>query len=100
MGTEFELEFTPDEHIPHADALSRLVFTDNDNDNDRICFALDNTYFVQSDSVTQSDVATELGSIPFIQDIIKRIENGNWKQCSEADKGFFEQQKKALTIHN
>ena len=30
---------------------------------------------------------------------MKQIKSGNWKQGSEAEKGF-EQQKDALTIHN
>ena len=98
MGLEFELKYTPGEQIPHADALRRLDF-DNDDDNDRLCFALDNIYFVQSDLVTQSDIKTELGSNRLFQDVIKRIKSGIWKQCSEAEKGF-EQQKDALTIHN
>ena len=98
MGFEFELNYTPGEQIPHADALSRLDFDDVD-DNDRVCFALDNIYFVQSDLLTQSDIKTELGSNRLFQDVIKRIKSGIWKQCSEAEKGF-EQQKDALTIHN
>ena len=55
MGFDFELKYTP------GDALSRLD-SDNVDDNDRVCFALDNIYFVQSDLVTQSEVKTELGS--------------------------------------
>ena len=98
MGFDFELKDTPGEQIPHADALSRLDF-DDDNDNDRVCFALDNIYFVQSYLVTQSDIKTELGSNRLFQDVIIRIKSGIWKQCSEAEKGF-EQQKDALTIHN
>ena len=98
MGFDFELKYTPGEQIPHADALSKLDF-DNDDDNDRVCFALDNNYFVHSDLVTQSDIKTELGSNLLFQDVIKRIKSGIWKQCSEAEKGF-EQQKDALTIQN
>ena len=98
MGFDFELKYTPGEQIPHADALSRLDFDDDDN-NDRVCFALDNIYFVQSDLVTQSDIKTELESNRLFQDIIKRIKTAIWKQCSEAEKRF-EQQKDALTIHN
>ena len=98
MGFEFELKYTPGEQIPHADALSRLDF-DDDDDNDRVCFFLDNMYFVQSDLVTQSDVKIELGPNRLFQDVIKRKKSGIWKQCSEAEKGF-EQHKDDLTIHN
>ena len=97
-GFDFELKYTPGEQNPHTDALSRLDF-DDDDDNDRVCFALENIYFVQSDLVKQSDIKTELGSNRLFQDVIKRIKSGIWKQCSEAEKGF-EQQKDALTIHN
>ena len=55
MAFDIELKYTPGEQIPHVDALSRLDF-DDDDDNDRVCFALDNIYFVQSDLVTQSDI--------------------------------------------
>ena len=79
MGFDFELMYTPGEQIPHADALSRLDF-DDDDDNDRVCFALDNIYFVQSELVTQSDTKTELGSNRLFQDVIKRIKIGIWKQ--------------------
>ena len=78
--------------------MSRLDFGDND-DSDRVCFALDNIYLVQSDLVTQSGIKTELGSNRLFQDVIKRIKSGIWKKCSESEKGF-EQQKDALTIHN
>ena len=98
MGFDFELKYTPGEKIPHADALSRLDF-DNDDDSGPVCFALNNIYFVQSDLVTQSDIKTELGSNRNFQDVIKSIKSGIKKQCSEAEKGF-EQQKDALTIHN
>ena len=98
MGSDFELKYTPGQQILHADALSRLDF-DDDDDNDRVCFALDNFYFVQSNLATQSDIKTELGSNRIVQDVIKGIKSGIWKQCSEAEKGF-EQQKDALTIHN
>ena len=98
MGFDFELKYTAGKQIPHADALRRLDF-DNDDDNDRVCFALDYIYFVQSNLVTQSDIKTQLGLNRLFQDVIKRIKSGIWKQCSEAGKGF-EQQKDALTIHN
>ena len=87
MGFDFELKYTPGEQIPHAAVLSRLDF-DDDDDIDRVCFALDNIYFVQSDLVTQSDIKTELGSNRFFQDVIRGIKSCVWKQCSEAEKGL------------
>ena len=57
MGFDFELKYTPGEQIPHADALSTLDF-DDDDDKDRVYFALNNIYFVQSNLVTQSDIKT------------------------------------------
>ena len=98
MGFDYELKYTPGEQIPHADALSRMDFDEEESDNDRVCFAINNIYFDQSDLVTQAEIKTELGTNRLFQDIIKRIKSGNWKQCSEAEKGF-EQQKDALTLH-
>ena len=75
MGLDFELKYTLGLEIPHADALRRLD-SDDDDDIDRVYFALDNIYFVQSDLVTQSDIKTELGSNRLFQDVIKRIKSG------------------------
>ena len=76
-----------------------MDFDEDESDNDRVCFAINSIYFVHSDLVTQAEIKTELGTNRLFQDIMKRIKGGNWKQCSEAEKGF-EQQKDALTLHN
>ena len=78
MGFVFELKYTPGEQIPHADALSRLD-SDDDDDIDQVCFALDHIYYVQSDLVTRSEIKTELGSNRLFQNVIKRINSGIWK---------------------
>ena len=96
---DYELKYTPGEQISHADALSRMDFDEDEWNNDRVCFAINNIYFTKSDLVTRAEIKTELGANRFFQDIMKRIKSGNWKQCSEAEKGF-EQQKDALTLHN
>ena len=58
MGFDFELKYTPGEQITNADAFRRPHF--DDEDNDRVCLALDNIDFLISDLVTQSDIRTEL----------------------------------------
>ena len=75
MAFDFELKYTPGEQTLHGGALSRLNI-DGHDDYDRVCFALDNIYLVQSDLVTQPDIKTELGSNQLFQDVIKRIKSG------------------------
>ena len=60
MGLDYELKYTPGEQIPHADALSRMDFDEDESDNDRVCFAINNIYFAQSDLVTQAEIKIEL----------------------------------------
>ena len=88
MGFDYELKYTPGEQIPHTDALSRMDFDENELDNDGVCFAINNIYFAQSDLVNQAEIKTEHGTNRLYQDTMKRIKSGNWKQCSEAEKGF------------
>ena len=61
-GTPFRIEIYTSRVDPHADAARGLDF-DDDDDNDRVSFALDNIYFFQPDLVTQSDIRTELDRI-------------------------------------
>ena len=76
-----------------------MYFDEDETDNDRVCFAINNIHFTQSDLVTQAEIKTELGTNRLFQDIMKQIESGNWRQCSEVEKGF-EQLNNALTTHN
>ena len=50
---DYGLKYTPGEQIPHADALSRMDFVEDESDNDRVCFAVNNIYLAQTDLVTQ-----------------------------------------------
>ena len=77
MGFDYELKYTPGEQIPHADALSRMDFEEDESDNDRVCFAINNIYFAQSDLVTEAGIKTVLGTNRLFQDIIERIKSGN-----------------------
>ena len=76
-----------------------MDFDEEESDNDRVCFAINNIYFAQSDLVSQSEIKDIIGTNRLFQEIMKRIKRNNWKPGSEAEKGF-EQQKDALTINN
>ena len=71
MGFDNELKYMPGEQIPHAHALSRMDFDEDESDSDRVCFAIKNIYFAQSDLVTQAEIKTELGTNRLLQDIMK-----------------------------
>ena len=65
MGLNFELKYIPGEQIPHADALIRMDFDEDESDNDRLCFAINNIYFAHSDLVTKAEINTEIGKTYF-----------------------------------
>ena len=58
----YELKYTPGEQISHEDALRRMDFDEAESDSDRVCFAINNIYFAQSDLVTQEEIKTDLGT--------------------------------------
>ena len=86
MGFDYELRYTPGEQIPRADAMSRMDFGEDESDNDRVCFAINNIYFAHSDLVTQAENKTELGTNRLFQDITKRIKSGNWNNVQKRKK--------------
>ena len=90
MGFDYELKYTPGEQITHADALSRMDFDEDESDNDRVCFAINNIYFAQSDLVTQAEIKTTWNK----QTLPGHNETNQKRQlekCSEAEKGFEQQ---------
>ena len=76
-----------------------MDFDEDESDNDRVRFAINNIYFAQSDLVTQAEIKTELGTNILFQDIMKRIKSGNWEQCSEAEKGCSEAEANNRKMH-
>ena len=82
MGFDYELRYTPGEQIPHADDLSRMDFGEDESDNDRVCFAINNIYFAHSDLVTQAAIKDALtlhngiifrGVVPFIPPKLRHL---------------------------
>ena len=76
-----------------------MDFDEDESDNDRVCFGINNIYFTQSDLMTQAEIKTEPGAK-------RRFQAIKWNESKAAignnvqkRKGF-EQQKDALTFHN
>ena len=71
MVFDFELKYIPRKQIPQAEAMSRMDFDKGESSNDRVCFAIKNIFFAQSDLMIQAKIKTELGTIRLFQDIMK-----------------------------
>ena len=80
MVFDYELKYTPGEQIHHALALSRIDFDEEESDNDRVGFAINNIYFAQNGLLSRAKIKIELGTNRLYQDIMKRIKSDNWKQ--------------------
>ena len=96
MGFDYELNYTPGEQIPRAYALSRMDFDEEKSDNDRVCFAIKNIYFAQSDLMTQAEIKTELGTNRLFQGN-ETNQKRQLETMFRSGKGF-EHHKDALTI--
>ena len=70
-----------------------------ESDNDRVCYAVVNICFAQTDLVTQEETGPAYGANRQFQDIMRKIKCGNWKQCLKVEK-LIEKQKDALTTNN
>ena len=77
MGFEYEWKYIAGEEIPHADALRRMNFDEDESKNDRVCFAISNIYFSQRDLATQAEIKTKIGTNRLFHEIMKRMKNGN-----------------------
>ena len=89
MGFNYELKFSPGEQMPHA--LSRTDFHEDESDDDRACCTFNKIYLNITELVSQEEIRTGLGTNILFQDIAKRIRSGNYRKCSEAEKGFAHQ---------
>ena len=63
-----------------------MDFDEDESNKDRVCSAINNIYFDQSDLKTQAELQTKLGPNRLFQGMMKRSKSSNWQQCSEAEK--------------
>ena len=69
MGFDFRMKYVPRDLIAHGDVLSRIDFDKDESDNDRLCVAIINNFFAQSDLLPQAEIPAELGTNRLFQDI-------------------------------
>jgi len=90
---DFEVRYSTGKSISHADAMSRVAIAENE-----INSVTKNVYF-EAPVLAPKTVAFETQHDTLSQNITKRIIEGNWSKCSQAEKPFF-QKSSSLTVNN
>ena len=74
--------------MPHADALSRLHFDDETSNEEKIYFFQFDIFFADQQTIKLNNIKSNLQSNQSFQYVLKRIQSGDGRQCSEAELHF------------
>ena len=94
---DYKSKYVSGEQISLAVALSRLRFDDETPEEEKIYFFQINIFFKDTQTSKLIDIESDLQSIRTFQDVSKRIQSGDWRQCSEAE-SHFKKEPETLTI--
>ena len=100
MSYDYDIEYIPGKQIPHADALSRLQY-ENDPSTSSEDISVEkciNAVNFEQKILEISEVENELKFDKIAIRVMQRIKEGNWSDCSEAERPF-RRVSDALTIH-
>ena len=87
MAFDYKIHYKPVKtEIPHADAMSRLQFSIDEDDSEVCCY--NDVGFVENNPINSDKLRSEVNCDTFASEIAKRIQTGNCSQCSEAEKHF------------
>ena len=99
MGYDYNIEYVRGEDIPHVDALNRLNFAEEECNVELDCDLNESVYWTDECGVTWKDMVQETLSDRFLTGIKRRIQTGQWKNCSPAELQYKKNQA-ALSIEN
>ena len=107
MGFDYkinQIEYNEGSSIPHADAMRRLNFDQNNDE----CYLVDYlgpkfdefyVHFVEHKLIHFEELRSECERDKLAQQIFRRIIDGDWKACTEAE-SFFKTRSGFLTVEN
>lgn len=90
MPYNYTIKYVQGSKIPHADALSRLHYDNENNttfEEDNLNETI-NAFEFSSEILPAERVVFETSTDPFIQRIVTRIRTGNWRACTQAELPF------------
>jgi hypothetical protein len=92
MGFDYEIQYVRGNTIPHADALSRLDFHDEDGSKDLTdgdpTSIDDFVHWTGRDIVDFKEIQLSSKCDPVIASVMRRISCNNWSNCSQAERAY------------
>ena len=90
MAFDFDILYVKGNTIPHVDALSRLNFDQDEEEND----GEDLIHWVETDVLQAERIRKETKQDPILNGIANRIKRNTWSNCSKAERPYKENRHK------
>ena len=84
IAFDHDVQYTPGHDIGHANAMSRLRFKD-DEDDDSVAVAMAT---FEKPVIDAEKLQKEMQSNEFTKRMMNQIRTGNWKNCTKMEKSF------------
>lgn len=89
MHFDYAIQYIPGKEIPHADALSRMRYNNEEQSHeDNMVTKSINAIQFENKALDARKVQFEIANDPFMYRIMNRVKTGNWTKCSQAEKPF------------
>ena len=90
MGFDYEIQYVKGNTIPHVDAMSRLDFEEDANDDSYsdCCSTSSFVHWTETDVVNLKDLAFATKKDPILERITNRIITNKWSGCSIAERPY------------
>ena len=80
MAYDYDVQYTSDQDIGHADAMSRLRFKDDEDDSVAVTMAKFEKPVTDAEKLRK-----QMQSYEFTKRMMNRIRTGNWKNCTKME---------------
>ena len=88
MPYDYSIKYIPGKIITHADALTRLKFNDYPSKDDGEISKIINYVNFEKSIIDHNLIVSETSKDRILQQIINRIRNNNWSNCSQAERAY------------
>ena len=104
MAFDYEIKYKEGSSIPHADAMSRLKFDNDDDECNLVDYSSSNfdefcVHYAEHKLIPFEELRSECERDELAKRIIRRVIDGDWKACTKVE-SFFKKVSGLLTVEN